>query len=93
MVDGCRFRRNVKWKEMEAEVRAVVVKILMFSIPASELLGERARAAHLAFFLSQSATSSSCLVGQVNLFDKWVRTYIQSEKENLTNPPGEQRGF
>ena len=40
----------MKWKEKEAEVRAVVVKILMFSIPASELLGERA--AHLAFPLS-----------------------------------------
>ena len=51
MVDSCRFGRNVKWKEMEDEARAVVVKILMFSILASELLGERA--AHLAFPLCQ----------------------------------------
>ena len=49
---GCRFGRNVKWKEMEAGARAVVVKIEMVAIPASELPGERA--AHLAFPLSVS---------------------------------------
>ena len=64
-MDGSRFERNVKWKEIEAEARAVVVKILMFASSASKLLGERA--ADLAFFLSQSATSSSCLVDQVNI--------------------------
>ena len=51
---GCRFGRDAEWKEIEAGARAVVEEILNVVLPASELLDECA--AHLVFFLSQSAT-------------------------------------